>query len=75
MLVGMEAYETVLQRTLVLTNAAVGAVFTGVARAAYEEALTYIRARACKAASGSGSGTPLRCLRRSKRAVRCRGPR
>jgi len=45
MLVGMEAYETVLQRTLVLTNAAVGAVFTGVARAAYEEALTYTRSR------------------------------
>lgn len=41
MLVGSENYEPVLQRTLVLTNAAIAAVFTGVARAAYEEALTY----------------------------------
>lgn len=45
MLVGRDAYEPVLQRTLVLTNAAVGAVFTGVARAAYEEALSYTRSR------------------------------
>jgi alkylation response protein AidB-like acyl-CoA dehydrogenase len=45
MLVGPEGYEAVLQRTLVLTNGAVAAVFTGVARAAYEEALAYTRSR------------------------------
>jgi len=45
MLVGPEAYEAVLQRTLVLTNGAVAAVFTGVARAAYEEALAHTRSR------------------------------
>lgn len=45
MLVGPEGYEAVLQRTLVLTNSAVAAVFTGVARAAYEEALAYTRSR------------------------------
>jgi len=45
MLVGPDLYEPVLLRTLVLTNAAMGAVFTGVARAAYEEALAYTRNR------------------------------
>lgn len=39
------AYETVLHQTLALTNAAIGAVFTGVARAAYEEALAYTKQR------------------------------
>jgi alkylation response protein AidB-like acyl-CoA dehydrogenase len=34
-------YEFVLDRTLALANAAMGAVFTGVARAAYEAALAY----------------------------------
>jgi alkylation response protein AidB-like acyl-CoA dehydrogenase len=38
-------YEPVLQNTLLLTNSAVGAVFTGTARAAYEEALAYTRTR------------------------------
>jgi alkylation response protein AidB-like acyl-CoA dehydrogenase len=45
MLVEAAAYETVLQQTLVLTNAAMGAVFTGVARAAYEAALAYTKTR------------------------------
>ena len=45
LIAGPEAYETVLRRTLVLTNGAVAAVFTGVARAAYEEALAYTRSR------------------------------
>jgi alkylation response protein AidB-like acyl-CoA dehydrogenase len=45
MLVGPELYEAVLLRTLVLTNGAVAAVFTGVARAAYEEAFAYTRTR------------------------------
>lgn len=45
MLVGPEHYEAVLLRTLVLTNGAMGAVFTGVARAAYEEAFAYTRTR------------------------------
>jgi alkylation response protein AidB-like acyl-CoA dehydrogenase len=39
------SYELVLDATLALANAAMGAVFTGVARAAYEEALTYCRQR------------------------------
>ncbi len=38
-------YEPVLQNTLLLTNAAIGAVFTGTARAAYEEALAYTQTR------------------------------
>jgi alkylation response protein AidB-like acyl-CoA dehydrogenase len=45
MIVEEGIYEAVLQRTLVLTNGAIAAVFTGVARAAYEEALAYTRAR------------------------------
>jgi alkylation response protein AidB-like acyl-CoA dehydrogenase len=39
------AYEAVLHQTLALTNGAMGAVFTGVARAAYEAALSYCRTR------------------------------
>jgi alkylation response protein AidB-like acyl-CoA dehydrogenase len=39
------AYEPVLNQTLALTNGAMGAIFTGVARAAYEEALTYTGTR------------------------------
>jgi alkylation response protein AidB-like acyl-CoA dehydrogenase len=38
-------YELILDRTLALANAAMGAIFTGVARAAYEAALAYSRAR------------------------------
>jgi alkylation response protein AidB-like acyl-CoA dehydrogenase len=38
-------YEAVLDQTLALTNAAMGAVFTGVARAAYEHAFTYTGVR------------------------------
>jgi alkylation response protein AidB-like acyl-CoA dehydrogenase len=45
LLVGPDHYETVLRQTLVLTNAAMGAVFTGVARAAYEEALAHCKTR------------------------------
>ncbi len=45
MIVGPEGYEQMLRLTLSLTNAAMGAVFTGVARAAYEEALAYTRSR------------------------------
>jgi len=45
LLVDASAYEMVLHRTLALTNAAMGAIFTGVARAAYEEALTYTKTR------------------------------
>jgi alkylation response protein AidB-like acyl-CoA dehydrogenase len=39
------AYEAVLHQTLALTNGAMGAVFTGVARAAFEEALAYTKTR------------------------------
>jgi len=42
---GPEYYEGALRQTLSLTNAAMGAVFTGVARAAYEEALAYTEVR------------------------------
>jgi len=45
MMVGPEAYELVLSRTLTAANASVGAVLTGVARAAYEEALAYSKQR------------------------------
>ncbi|MGC8603829.1 MAG: acyl-CoA dehydrogenase family protein [Desulfomonilaceae bacterium] len=45
MLVNQESYETMVDLTLSTANAAMGAVFTGVARAAYEEALTYSKER------------------------------
>ena len=45
LLVDTSAYEAVLHQTLALTNGAMGAVFTGVARAAYEAALTYCQTR------------------------------
>ena len=45
MLAGAEVYETTLDMTLALANAAMGAVFTGVARAAYEAALVYTTER------------------------------
>ena len=38
-------YKPVLEQTLSFTNAAMGAIFTGVARAAFEQALTYTQAR------------------------------
>lgn len=45
LLVDASAYDMALRQTLVLTNAAMGAVFTGVARAAYEHALAYTMSR------------------------------
>jgi alkylation response protein AidB-like acyl-CoA dehydrogenase len=45
MLTGAELYELTLDMTLALANAAMGAVFTGVARAAYEAALAYTAGR------------------------------
>lgn len=45
MLVDQESYEAMLDITLSTANAAMGAMFTGVARAAYEEALTYAKER------------------------------
>ncbi len=45
MMIGPEAYELVLTRTLTAANASVGAALTGVARAAYEEALAYSKQR------------------------------
>ena len=45
MLVGPDSYETLLDMTLATANAAMGAFFTGVARAAYEEALNYAKQR------------------------------
>jgi len=45
LLVDAPAYDQALRQTLVLTNAAMGAVFTGVARAAYELALAYTMRR------------------------------
>lgn len=44
-IVDTAAYTYALNQTLVLTNAVMGAMFTGVARAAYEEALAYTRTR------------------------------
>lgn len=45
MLFDATSYEAILTQTLVLTNGAMGAVFTGVARAAYEQALAYTKSR------------------------------
>lgn len=45
MLVDQESYESMLDLTLSTANAAMGAIFTGTARAAYEEALKYSKER------------------------------
>jgi alkylation response protein AidB-like acyl-CoA dehydrogenase len=45
MLVGEEAYPHVLESVLAGANSFMGATFTGVARAAFEEALDYARVR------------------------------
>ncbi|MDP3285533.1 MAG: acyl-CoA dehydrogenase family protein [Desulfobacterales bacterium] len=45
MLVDQESYEALLDVTLATANAGMGAIFTGVARAAYEEALNYSKTR------------------------------
>ncbi|MCG8333122.1 MAG: acyl-CoA/acyl-ACP dehydrogenase [Proteobacteria bacterium] len=45
MLVDQESYEMMLDITLATANASMGAMFTGVARAAYEEALKYAKQR------------------------------
>ncbi len=45
MLVDQESYEAMLDLTLSTANAAMGALFVGVARAAYEEALAYAKQR------------------------------
>lgn len=45
MLVDPESYEAMLDITLATANASMGAIFTGLARAAYEEALKYARQR------------------------------
>jgi alkylation response protein AidB-like acyl-CoA dehydrogenase len=45
MLVDQESYESMLDITLSTANAGMGAIFTGSARAAYEEALRYSKER------------------------------
>lgn len=45
MLLGPATYELTLTRTLIAATTAIAAIFTGVARAAYEEALAYTRRR------------------------------
>jgi len=45
MLVDPESYESMLDVTLSTANAAMGALFVGVARAAYEESLAYAKQR------------------------------
>lgn len=45
MLAGVDIYQQLLDETLSFTNAAMGAIFTGVARAAFEEALDYSKNR------------------------------
>lgn len=45
MLAGVDVYKPLLDGTLAFTNAAMGAIFTGVARAAFEEALSYTQTR------------------------------
>lgn len=45
LLVGPDTYEAMLDQVLAIANAGMGAVFTGVARAAFEEALSYTKQR------------------------------
>jgi alkylation response protein AidB-like acyl-CoA dehydrogenase len=45
MLTGSDGYELELERTLTFANSAMAAAFTGVARAAYEQALEYSKQR------------------------------
>ncbi|MHB1504899.1 MAG: acyl-CoA dehydrogenase family protein [Acidimicrobiales bacterium] len=45
MIAGPELYTAALDMTLATANAAMGSMFTGLARAAFEEALTYARER------------------------------
>ncbi len=45
MLVGPDLYPEVLSATLAMANAGMGAIFTGLARSAFEEALTYAKSR------------------------------
>ena len=45
MLVEASAYNAILDMTLASANAGMGAIFTGVARAAFEEALAYTKTR------------------------------
>ncbi len=45
MLIEQDSYEAILDVTLATANAYMSAVYTGVARAAYEEALTYAKER------------------------------
>ncbi|MFZ5645093.1 MAG: acyl-CoA dehydrogenase family protein [Bacillota bacterium] len=45
MLVQPDIYESILDSTLAICNASMGAIFTGVARAAFEEALAYSKIR------------------------------
>jgi alkylation response protein AidB-like acyl-CoA dehydrogenase len=45
MLADQESYETMLDITLSTANAGMGAMFTGLARAAYDEALAYAKQR------------------------------
>ncbi len=45
MLVDQESYESMLDLTVSTANAGMGAIFTGTARAAYEEALRYSKER------------------------------
>ena len=45
MLIDPESYSAMLDITLSTANAAMGAMFVGVARAAYEEALAYAKQR------------------------------
>jgi alkylation response protein AidB-like acyl-CoA dehydrogenase len=45
MVVGAEAYSTIVEMVLALANAAMGTIFVGVARAALEHALAYAKER------------------------------
>lgn len=45
MLVQPDTYESMVDATLAIANATMGAIFTGVARAAFEEALAYAKVR------------------------------
>lgn len=45
MLVQPDTYETMVDSTLAIANATMGAIYTGVARAAFEEALAYSKVR------------------------------
>jgi len=68
-LVPTEAYPYVIDSVLAGANAAMGAIFTGVARAALEEALTYTRNRGRHGEAGHSGAARLAVCADSRQSV------